>query len=45
MVHNSIHITELQERETVRNKVMLNQEQAQVERLDGAGNVLSPVQA
>jgi stress response protein YsnF len=43
VVTEEIHITELQERETVQNTVKLNHEQAQVERLDAAGNVLSPV--
>lgn len=36
-----IHITELQEQETVQNKVTLNREEAEIERLDGAGNVIS----
>lgn len=43
VVTEEIHITELQERETVQNSVRLNHEEAQVERLDAAGKVLSPV--
>jgi stress response protein YsnF len=45
VVTEEIHITQLQERETVRQKVTLNEEQAQIERLDSAGNVTSRVQA
>jgi stress response protein YsnF len=43
VVTEEIHITELQERETVQNKVRLNHEEAQVERLDSAGEVVSRV--
>src|SRR5207244_3281381 len=37
-------ITELQESETVQNKVTLSHEEAQVEWLDSAGNVMSAVE-
>lgn len=40
VVTEEIHITELQATETVQNKVTLNREEARVERLDKAGNVL-----
>ena len=38
-----IHITEVEERETVRSNVTLNSEQAQIERLDSENNVIAPV--
>ena len=44
VVTEEIHITELQESETVQNKVTLNHEEAQLERLDSAGNVMSAVE-
>jgi uncharacterized protein (TIGR02271 family) len=43
VVTEEIHITELQEQGTVQNKVTLNREQAQIERLDRSGNVISPI--
>jgi len=43
VVTEEIHITELQQLETVQNKVSLNHEQAQIERLDNSGNVISPI--
>jgi stress response protein YsnF len=45
VVTEEIHITERQEKETVQNKVTLNHEEARLERLDSAGNVVSPVHA
>ncbi len=41
VVTEEIHITELEERETVQNKVTLNSEQARVERIDNAGDPVS----
>jgi stress response protein YsnF len=43
VVTEEIHITEAQESETVQNKVTLNREEAQVERVDSAGNAVSTV--
>ncbi len=43
VVTEEIHITEAQERETVQNKVTLSREEAQVERVDNAGNAVSTV--
>ncbi len=43
VVTEEIHITESQERETVQNQVTLNSEQAQIERVDSAGNPISTV--
>jgi uncharacterized protein (TIGR02271 family) len=43
VVTEEIHIIERQEKETVQNKVTLNHEQAQIERLDSAGDVVSVV--
>lgn len=43
VVTEEIHITELETRETVQNKVTLNGEQAEIERVDSAGNVVAPV--
>lgn len=43
VVTEEIHITEQQERETVQNTVTLNREQAQIERMDSAGNVVAPI--
>ena len=40
VVTEEIHITELQERETVQNTVTLNREEALVERIDSEGNVV-----
>lgn len=39
-----VHITQLEQRETVQNKVTVNSEEAQVERLDSAGNVVSTIE-
>lgn len=41
VVTEEIHITERQEQETVQNKVTLNCEEAQVERIDSTGNTIS----
>jgi stress response protein YsnF len=41
VVTEEIHITEHQELETVQNKVTLDSEQAQVERIDSTGNTVS----
>jgi stress response protein YsnF len=43
VVTEEIHITELQESETVQNKVRLNHEEAQVERVNSSGDVVSRV--
>ncbi len=43
VVTEEIHITELQESQTVQHKVTLNEEQAAIERLDSAGNVTAPI--
>lgn len=43
VVTEEIHITESQERETVQNQVTLNSEQAEIERVDTAGNTVSTV--
>ncbi len=43
VVTEEIHITESQEKETVQETVTLGRENAQIERLDSAGNVTSPV--
>lgn len=43
VVTEEIHITEIERHETVQNKVTLNREEAQVERLDSAGNVVSTI--
>ena len=44
VVTEEIHLTEVEQRETVQNKVTLNSEEAQVERVDSAGNVISSVE-
>lgn len=41
VVTEEIHITENEARETVQNKVTLNRERADVERIDEAGNVIA----
>ena len=41
VVTEEIHITEKEARETVQNKVTLNRERADVERIDEAGNVIA----
>lgn len=43
VVTEEIHITEMHETETVQNRVTLNSETPEIERLDSAGNVVSPV--
>lgn len=43
VVTEEIHITEQEQRETVQNKVTLSHEQAEVERVDASGNVVSTV--
>jgi len=43
VVTEEIHITEIEESETVQSKVTLHREQAQIERLDSAGNVTGPL--
>jgi stress response protein YsnF len=45
VVTEEIHITQLEERETVQQKVTVNQEQAVVERLDSRGNAVSSIEA
>ncbi|MBV9304035.1 MAG: DUF2382 domain-containing protein [Acidobacteriaceae bacterium] len=41
VVTEEIHLTQIEERETVREKVMVNREEAQIERLDKEGNAVS----
>ena len=43
VVTEEIHITQIEERETVQQKVTLNQEQAQVDRIDDRGNVIASI--
>jgi len=43
VVTEEIHLTELQAQETVQNKVTVNAERADVERIDSAGDVISSV--
>ncbi len=43
VVTEEIHITEIEEREAVRQRVPVNREEARVERLDSTGNRVSPV--
>jgi uncharacterized protein (TIGR02271 family) len=43
VVTEEIHVTQIEETETVQQKVRVNQEQAQIERLDEHGNVVSTV--
>jgi stress response protein YsnF len=44
VVTEEIHITQIEELETVQQKVRVNEEQAEVERLDQQGNVVSSVE-
>ncbi|MBV9761592.1 MAG: DUF2382 domain-containing protein [Acidobacteriaceae bacterium] len=39
-----IHLTEVKESETVQNKISLNRETAQIERIDAAGQVVAPLE-
>ena len=41
VVTEEIHVTQLEERETVQQKVLVNEEQARIERIDEHGNVVS----
>ncbi len=43
VVTEEIHLTQIEERDTVQETVRVNQEKAEVERLDEAGNVVSTV--
>jgi uncharacterized protein (TIGR02271 family) len=43
VVTEEIHLTQIEERETVQETVTVNREEADVERLDDAGNVVSTV--
>ena len=43
VVTEEIHLTQIEERETVRQKVRVNHEEAEVERLDQAGNAVPAV--
>ncbi|MFL6350991.1 MAG: YsnF/AvaK domain-containing protein [Bryobacteraceae bacterium] len=45
VVTEEIHLTQIEERETVQQTVTVNREEADVERLDDAGNVVSTVDA
>src|SRR6185312_10456377 len=44
VVTEEIHVTQLEERETVQQKVHVNQEHARVERLDASGNAVSSIE-
>jgi stress response protein YsnF len=43
VVTEEIHIIETEAQETVQNRITLNREEAEVERVDAAGNVIAPV--
>jgi len=43
VVTEEIHITQIEERETVQHTVEVNREEAQIERLDESGNVVSTI--
>jgi stress response protein YsnF len=43
VVIEEIHLTQIEERETVQQSVTVNREEAEIERLDEAGNVVSTV--
>lgn len=43
VVTEEIHITETEGQETVQNRVTLNREEAEIERIDAAGNVIATV--
>lgn len=43
VVTEEIHITEVEETETVDQKITVSREQARIERLDNAGNVIGPI--
>ncbi|MGA8027674.1 MAG: YsnF/AvaK domain-containing protein [Bryobacteraceae bacterium] len=45
VVTEEIHVTQVEERETVQQKVTVNREEAEIERLDEKGNVVSTLEA